>query len=186
MGLISKTILRDRAKANSSSNSKLEKSAVADITPSRASKEIDWEERHFQICLALLSRTDVHSYHSNTVSTVKPNLSKIIKTADEMVELLKKHQIEGEINDKNLSSISNSENIKETTIDKNSPKSELGNKACRERVFADLWGALEDLGYAQGADIPFMQFFACCRELNIELDEDEVDKFAAIYEVNIG
>ena len=54
-------------------------------------KEIDWEERHFQICLALLSRTDLHSYHSNTVSTVDPRLPVIIKTADRMVELLKEH-----------------------------------------------------------------------------------------------
>ena len=54
-------------------------------------KQIDWEERHFQICLALLSRTDLHSFHSNTVSTVDPKLPAIIKTADRMVELLKEH-----------------------------------------------------------------------------------------------
>ena len=62
-----------------------------DEHPEICSKQIDWEERHFQICLALLSRTDLHSFHSNTVSTVDPKLPAIIKTADRMVELLKEH-----------------------------------------------------------------------------------------------
>lgn len=57
-------------------------------------KEIDWEERHFQICLALLSRADLTSYHNNTVSTREIIPSKIIKKADEMVEALKKHHEE--------------------------------------------------------------------------------------------
>lgn len=44
-------------------------------------KEIDWEERHFQICLALLSRTDI-----NSTATAA-----IITRADRMIEKLKKH-----------------------------------------------------------------------------------------------
>lgn len=42
-------------------------------------KEIDWEERHFQICLALISRTDLDSR----------NPEAIIRRADKMVEALK-------------------------------------------------------------------------------------------------
>ena len=61
-------------------------------------KVIDWEERHFQICLALLSRAELHSYHSGTVSSVDPKLPKIIKTADRMVELLKEHH-NGDVHD---------------------------------------------------------------------------------------
>lgn len=44
-------------------------------------KGVDWEERHFQICLALLSRTDINSSTATT----------IIKRADRMIEVLKKH-----------------------------------------------------------------------------------------------
>ena len=55
-------------------------------------KEIDGEERHFQICLALLSRADLHSYHSNTVSSVDPAPTKIIKLADKMIAALKEHR----------------------------------------------------------------------------------------------
>lgn len=52
-------------------------------------KVIDWEERHFQICLALIARSDISNSHSNSVVPVK-----IIKKADEMVEALKKHHEE--------------------------------------------------------------------------------------------
>ena len=56
-------------------------------------KEVDWEERHFQICLALISRADLTSYHNNTVSTKELSPAKIIKQADNMVEALKKHYL---------------------------------------------------------------------------------------------
>ena len=59
-------------------------------------KEIDWEERHFQICLALLSRTEI----GLRGTTDDPKMSMIIKKADQMVELLKKHP--GEEQDNNL------------------------------------------------------------------------------------
>lgn len=53
-------------------------------------KSIDWNERHFQICLALLSRADISSRGGSN----DPQLPKIIKTADRMVELLKEHYAE--------------------------------------------------------------------------------------------
>ncbi|MBD5315347.1 MAG: hypothetical protein HDS08_04210 [Bacteroides sp.] len=53
-------------------------------------KEIDWEERHFQICLALLSRTDI----GVRGVTNDPKMPMIIKQADKMVELLKAHHSE--------------------------------------------------------------------------------------------
>ncbi len=53
-------------------------------------KEIDWEERHFQICLALLSRTET-GIHGTTND---PQMPMIIKRADKMVELLKEHYME--------------------------------------------------------------------------------------------
>lgn len=63
-------------------------------TSSSIDKEIDWEERHFQICLALISRADLTSYHNNTVASREIAPAKIIKKADEMVEALKKHHEE--------------------------------------------------------------------------------------------
>ena len=50
-------------------------------------KRIDWEERHFQICLALLSRNSTDNYGF----TEKPDLKDTIITADRMVELLQQH-----------------------------------------------------------------------------------------------
>lgn len=47
-------------------------------------KEIDWEERHFQICLALMTRQDLY----------KTTPALIIKRADEIVEALKKRAAE--------------------------------------------------------------------------------------------
>ena len=45
-------------------------------------KEIDWEERHFQICLALLSNTTPHTSIA---------YKSIIKKADTMITCLKEH-----------------------------------------------------------------------------------------------
>ena len=59
------------------------------LISSSIDKDIDWEERHFQICLALISRTDFYNGHTNSVVPVK-----IIKAADQMVEALKKHHEE--------------------------------------------------------------------------------------------
>ena len=45
-------------------------------------KEIDWEERHFQICLALLSNTPPHTSIA---------YKSIITKADTMIKCLKEH-----------------------------------------------------------------------------------------------
>ena len=68
-------------------------------TPSYQIKEIDWEERHFQICLALISRAELHSFHSGTVSSADIYPVKIINKADRMVAALKKHLEEGKNKD---------------------------------------------------------------------------------------
>ena len=48
-------------------------------------KRIDWEERHFQICLALLSRTDLDRFGHQQ----PPKLTSTIAWADKMIILLK-------------------------------------------------------------------------------------------------
>ena len=65
-----------------------------DFLKIQKSKKVDWEERHFQICLSLLSRPHLHSYHHNTVSTKEVDPLQIIRKADEMMEELKKHYAE--------------------------------------------------------------------------------------------
>lgn len=82
MGLISQTIKRSQSAA--SADSSVENDTTAVDTPT---KEIDWEERHFQICLALLGRTDI----GTRGNTLNPNLRSIISTADEMVKRLIEH-----------------------------------------------------------------------------------------------
>ena len=67
-----------------------DKDACSDVN-SIPSKEIDWEERHFQICLALISRADLHSYHSGYVNSVEISPTKILAWADKMTEALKEH-----------------------------------------------------------------------------------------------
>ena len=49
-------------------------------------KETDkWEDRHFQVCLAIISRTETDMYgHTKTL-----NFQDIINKADRMVSLLK-------------------------------------------------------------------------------------------------
>lgn len=49
-------------------------------------REVDWEERHFRICLALISKTDISNGRTNNIVPAK-----IIRKADEMAEALKKH-----------------------------------------------------------------------------------------------
>lgn len=52
--------------------------------------------------------------------------------------------------------------------------------------FGDIWQALEELGYNQGDDIPYFHFNECCEELDIDVDDIDIDRFAERYDVNIG
>lgn len=136
---------------------------------------INWEERHFQICLALLSRTDIGV--RGVIND--PKMQVIIKQADKMVELLKQHNQEA--------SVESPANSAEKSVSPKKKRGGLWTSAIRQSEdFSKLWHALEDMGFDRGGDIPFQQFCACCEELNIELEEEEVEKFAEIYEVNIG
>ena len=72
----------------------MEEDSQKDSLNASSLKKVDWEERHFQICLSLLSRTHLHSYHHNTVSTKEVDPRQIIRKADEMMEELKKHYAE--------------------------------------------------------------------------------------------
>ena len=90
MGLISQTLKRSKdTHTNDDSNITpiVEESSAPDTTPSQPAKEIDWEERHFQICLALLGNPEFTS----RLSIPYP---KIINHADRMIKALKQHHAE--------------------------------------------------------------------------------------------
>ena len=103
----------------------------------------------------------------------------IIKHADQMVELLKQHNQEA--------SVESPANSTEKSVAPKKKRGGLWTSAIRQsKNFSKLWHALEDMGFDRGGDIPYQQFCACCEELNIKLEEEDVEKFAEIYEVNIG
>ena len=62
-------------------------------------KQIDWEERHFQICLALIGRTSL----DRMGRTMPPELTSTIAWADKMIILLKKRETERAANCENRS-----------------------------------------------------------------------------------
>lgn len=91
MGWANKIIKREEIPSESEGNpSEKATSKKEEGNSIGTNKEIDWEERRFQICLALISRADLTSYHNNTVATREINPKKIIMQADKMIEELKK------------------------------------------------------------------------------------------------
>lgn len=53
------------------------------------------------------------------------------------------------------------------------------------KLFTELWIVLNKHGYLKGGEIPSEQFQACCKELNIELTGNEIQKFAEKHEIKI-
>lgn len=70
-------------------------------------KEIDkWEDRHFQVCLAIISRTETDMYgHTKSL-----NFQDIINKADRMVSLLKERYTS---DDTNYETIGNREKFRQ-------------------------------------------------------------------------
>lgn len=146
-------------------------------------KEIDWEERHFQICLAILS-CPVCNRHGHTDA---PMVGTVINKANKMVELLKKNSAEN-----TELFVTPSEPISDKTAEiSDKPKNRKskglwGPKMLENAKFGKIWQALEKLGYNRGDDVPYFHFNECCEELDINIDDIDVDKFAETYDINIG
>lgn len=146
-------------------------------------KEIDWEERHFQICLAILS-CPVCNRHGHTDA---PMVGTVINKANKMVELLKKNSAE-----KTELFFTPSEPISDKTAEISDMAKERksnglwGKKMIEGGKFGKIWQALEKLGYNLGDDVPYFHFNECCEELDINIDDIDVDKFAETYDINIG
>lgn len=146
-------------------------------------KEIDWEERHFQICLAILS-CPICNRHGHTDA---PMVDTVINKANKMVELLKKNSAE-----KRELFFTPSEPMSENTAEiSDMPKARKSYGLWGKKMFEDgrlrkIWQALEKLGYNRGDDVPYFHFNECCEELDINTDDIDVDKFAETYDINIG
>lgn len=87
MGILSETLKKHKEESNSA----VQSSDIAEeqLHAVSVGKEIDWEERHFQICLALLSGSQLKDCGCVYNLGLMPR--KVIETADKMVELLKEH-----------------------------------------------------------------------------------------------
>ena len=150
-------------------------------------KEIDWEERHFQICLAMLS-CPVCNRHGHPDA---PMLSNVVAQANKMVELLKKNA--EKMSEHPESEVTQTEEVKECQIEakqdkkRGVPQKGLWKPALvQSELFRQIWDALNKLGYDKGSDIPYFHFNECCEELNIDVDSIDIEKFSERYEVNIG
>lgn len=152
-----------------------------------ARKEIDWEERHFQICLAMLSCPvcNRHGYPD------APMLRDVVAQANKMVELLKKNA--EKVAEHSGSECPETDEAKESQTGANQvkkkgvPQKGLWKPALvQSELFRELWNALNKLGYDKGSDIPYFHFNECCEELNIDVDSIDIERFAESYDVNIG
>lgn len=178
MGHIAQTILRNEAGSG--------KSVDTDKTPTQPMKEIDWEERHFQICLAMLS-CPVCNMHGHPDA---PILRNVIVQANKMVELLKKNS--DKMEEKSGLESPRTEDPKVSQTEENQvkkkrvPQRGFSSTIIRIELFNQIWSALKKLGYDCGSDIPYFHFNECCEELNIDVDSIDIEKFSERFEVNIG
>ena len=146
-------------------------------------KEIDWEERHFQICLAMLS-CPVCNRHGHPDA---PMLHNVVSQANKIVELLKKNSAA-----KMELFSTPSEPVSEVPTEANDKPKVRKSKGLwsatmlRQSRSEKVWQALEQLGYNRGDDIPYFHFNECCEELGFDVDDINVEKFAKSYDVNIG
>lgn len=187
MGVLSKTLNRCREKSGSA----VQSSEIAEeqVMPQAIStgKDIDWEERHFQICLAMLS-CPVCNRHGLPDA---PKLSTVIVQANKMVELLKK-------NSEKMTEQSGCEkpqtdeaknNQTEPNLVKKKEDSQKGIMTPvlkRSELFSQIWDSLKELGYDRGSDIRYFDFNECCEGLDIDVDTIDIEEFSERYEVNIG
>lgn len=151
-------------------------------------KEIDWEERHFRICLAILS-CPVFNRHGHTDA---PMLNDVVTRANKMIELLKGNATKMQKPDNCLenppAADSEKDIIEADHLAKRCvPKNPIGRSAIkRTKLFNEIWAKLNELGYTQGSDIPYFHFNECCEDLNIDADSVDINNFCECYDVNIG
>lgn len=144
-------------------------------------KEIDWEERHFQICLALIQG------QATKPATPSFPYQSIIKMADKMIEFLKKHAEQ------------NQELVDEIKPEKDSKKktrslwkdriraSEYGISIHESKLYDEVWTALQEseYGFEKGCDIPFSLFAEVCEGI-CDVNDIDIEKFSEMFDVNIG
>lgn len=176
MGLWSEGVKRSRGVAAEGVGA--EKEQVSKTTE----KEINWEDRHFQICLAILSCpvSDSHGF------VKAPGLENTIERADRMVELLKKrHEVSQSISIESAPKQSINADIKKENK-KKGLWSEGIERSKRPKYFDTLWNDLQQKGYSKGDDIMYFHVNESCEELGINIDDIDIHMFEDTYDVNIG
>ena len=185
MGILSETLKKHK----NESGSAVQSSDIAEeqIHAVSAGKEIDWEERHFQICLAMLS-CPVCNRHGLPDA---PKLSTVIVQANKMVELLKKNSekmteqfgCEKPQTDEAKNNQTEPNQVKKK---EDSQKGIMAPVLKRSELFSQIWDSLKELGYDRGSDIRYFDFNECCEGLDIDVDTIDIEEFSERYEVNIG
>ena len=185
MGILSETLKKHK----NESGSAVQSSDIAEeqIHAVSAGKEIDWEERHFQICLAMLS-CPVCNRHGLPDA---PKLSTVIVQANKMVELLKKNSekmTEQSGGEKPQTDEAKNNQTEPNQVKKkeDSQKGIMAPVLKRSELFSQIWDSLKELGYDRGSDIRYFDFNECCEGLDIDVDTIDIEEFSERYEVNIG
>ena len=147
-------------------------------------KEIDWEDRHFQICLALLSRPEI----GLSGATNDPRIPMIIKTADRMVEALKTH-VEKQ---QNATQPLSEEKAPEKPAKKPGGLWRFGMIRAKFdltkeqfELYENVWDKLQNADFKKGDDIPLSSLSEACQDI-CDLDEINIHAFERIFCVTIS
>lgn len=144
-------------------------------------KEIDWEERHFQICLALLARADI----GLRGVTNNPRIPMIIRTADNMVEVLKKRVDEQKNAPQPIAEekAATKKAVRSGGLWSQSIKcAELGLTNKQADLYQDVWDELEKADFKKGDVIPAASLVEACRGI-CELGEININAFEQWFHV---
>lgn len=145
-------------------------------------KEIDWEERHFQICLALIQG------EATKPTTPSFPYQSIVKTADRMIDVLKKRVEQQTVEPAPAKGDNEQSDVKESPRKKSGGFcSPLVQKSKRSALYQKVWKALQESGHGfeTGSDIPYFHLVEACENI-CDVDEINIDEFGEMFDVNIG
>lgn len=149
-------------------------------------KEIDWEERHFQICLAMLSCPVFDSVGM----TKAPVPGDIIARADRMIDLLKQKYADETASHESITNDGTElESKSDSKSDQKPAKRKKGLWMPRIRqseLYSKIWKALQTQGFSCGDDIPYFHIDEACQEADVDINDIDINKFEETFDVNIG
>ena len=149
-------------------------------------KEIDWEERHFQICLAMLSCPV-----SDSVGMTKaPVPGDIIARADRMIDLLKQKYADETASHESITNDGTELESKSDSKSAQKPAKRFAGfwapRIRQSEQFSKIWKALQTQGFSRGDDIPYFHIDEACQEADVDINDIDINKFEETFDVNIG